>query len=149
MYKVTSTTRALCLAGLVVGAGITAFSCGGNDHISITNGGIVEVGPGPSERIPIGRLVVYTETRPFRDSDITYYPHRPYKIYDETGELVRRVPNHRSNYDEKPTTVELPAGEYFVVPLGSGRRRIKAVIEGGRLTKVDVEALLKSGAGSD
>ncbi|MCH8854153.1 MAG: hypothetical protein IID41_16105 [Planctomycetes bacterium] len=149
MYKVTSTTRALCLAALVVGAGMTAFSCGGDEHISTTNDVLAEVRPEPSERIPVGRLVVYTETRPFRDSDITYYPHRPYKIYDETGELVRRVPNHRSNYDEKPTTVELPAGEYFVVPEGSGRPRIKVVIEGRQLTKVDVEALLKSGPGSD
>lgn len=143
MYKVTSITRALCLAGLTVGVSMTAFSCGANEHIDTTGPIIGEVGPGSFERIPMGRLVVYTETRSFRDSDITYYPHRPYKIYDESGELVRRVLNHRSNYDEKPTTVELPAGEYFVVPEGSGRPRIKVVIEGRQTTNVDVEALLK------
>ncbi len=149
MYQGPSIIRALCLAGLAAAAGMAIISCGGNERISNTGKVIAEVRPGPQEVVPIGHLVVYTETRPFRNGDITYYPYRPYKIYDEAGELVRRVKNHRSNYDEKPTTVELPAGKYFVVPQASGRPRIAVVIEGGQLTKVDVEKLLKTGRGSD
>lgn len=107
---------------------------------------IVTVKPSGPLRTPIGYLIVYTEARVFLDGDVSYYPHQPYRIYDEKGGLVQRVPNHRSNYDEKPAIVELPAGEYFVVPEdgGAARPRIGVVIKGGEVTNVDVESILSA-----
>lgn len=100
----------------------------------------------PTPRLPVGHLVVYTEAHAYREGDTAYYPHLPYRIFDQAGELVRTVRNHRSNYDETPTRVELPAGRYLVVPErnGRGQHTIAVVIQAGRLTKVDVEAMLKT-----
>ncbi len=122
-----------------------AVSCVQNGRIS-PGEVIVTVEPSGPLRAPTGYLIVYTETRAFLDGDVSYYPYQPYRIYDEKGGLVQHVPNHRSNYDEKPTTVELPAGKYFVVPEGSGtpRPRIGVVIKGGEVTRVDVERILKT-----
>ncbi len=123
----------------------TAVSCVPDGRIS-PGEVIVTVEPSGPLRAPTGYLIVYTEARAFLDGDVSYYPHQPYRIYDEKGGFVQRVPNHRSNYDEKPTTVELPAGEYFVVPEdgGAARPRIGVVIKGGEVTKVDVESILKA-----
>lgn len=100
----------------------------------------------PAPWIPVGHLIVYTEAHAYREGDTAYYPHLPYRIFDQSGELVRTVRNHRSNYDERPTRVELRAGRYIVVPdrNGRGRHSIAVVIQAGRLTKVDVEAMLKA-----
>ena len=107
---------------------------------------ITTVEPSGPLSVPTGYLIVYTETRAFLDGDVSYYPHQPYRIYDEKGGLVQRVPNHRSSYDEKPTTVELSPGKYFVVPEegGAARPRIGVVIKGREVTKVDVESILKA-----
>ncbi len=122
-----------------------AVSCVQNGRIS-PGPVITTVEPSGPLRAPTGYLIVYTETRAFLDGDISYYPHQPYRIYDERGGLVQHVPNHRSNYDERPTTVELPAGEFFVVPEGGGvaRPRIGVVIKSGEVTRVDVESILRT-----
>lgn len=148
-----SINHRLCLAALLGVMCMPTTSCenggrGTNDHIA-PGRPIATVGPTGPFKVSIGYLTVYTKTRPYQNGDITYYPHQPYKLYDEAGELVQRVTNHRSNYDEKPTTVELPAGKYFVVPQGAGpgRPRIAVVIKGGEHTKVDVERLLGARGG--
>ena len=125
-----------------------AVSCVQNGRIS--PGPVIgTVEPNGPLHAPTGYLIVYTETRAFLDGDISYYPHQPYRIYDEKSDLVQHGPNHRSNYDEKPTTVELPAGKYFVVPEGGGtpRPRIGMVINSREVTKVDVETLLRARGG--
>lgn len=101
--------------------------------------------PDETPWIPVGYLVVYTRARPFREGDTAYYPHLPYRIFDEAGGFLRTVRNHRSNYDERPTRVELPVGRYVVVPdqNGRGRSGIAVVIKASRTTKVEVEAMLK------
>ena len=146
MSEVPATTGARYTILLLTAICALAVSCVQNGRIS-PGPVITTVEPSGPLRVPTGYLIVYTEARAFLDGDVSYYPHQPYRIYDEKGSLVERVPNHRSNYDEKPTTVELPAGRYFVVPEGSGpsRPRIGVVIKGGELTKVDVESILKTG----
>ncbi|MCH9001489.1 MAG: hypothetical protein IIC02_02860 [Planctomycetes bacterium] len=146
MSEISPTTGVRYTILLLTAIGAMAVSCVQNGRIS-PGPVIATVEPSGPLRAPTGYLIVYTETRAFLDGDVSYYPYQPYRIYDERGGLVQRVPNHRSNYDEKPTTVELPAGSYFVVPEGGGpsRPRIGVVIKGGELTKVDVESILKTG----
>ena len=145
MPKALPTNRVCCAVALSVALLTFTLSCEQNGRMS-TGQTIATVEPVGPYHEPVGYLIVYTEARPFANGDMTYYPHRPYKIYDEAGGLVQSVANHRSNYDEKPTTVELSGGRYFIVPQGGGpsRPRIAVVIKGGELTKVDVEALLKA-----
>ncbi len=145
MSKVLPTTSVRYTILLLAGICALAVSCVQNGRIS-PGPVLTTVEPSGPLHAPTGYLIVYTETRAFLDGDVSYYPHQPYRIYDERGGLVQRVNNHRSDYDEKPTTVELPAGEYFVVPEGGGaaRPRIGVVIKGGEVTRVDVESILKT-----
>ena len=147
MFRAGCTNWVRNRAAVLTGMCVLVGSCAGPpDRISPGEviGPVVQ--PTGPLHAPAGYLRVYTETRPFRNGDVTYYPHRSYKIYDEAGGLVQSVQNHKHNYDEKPTTVELPAGKYFVVPQGGGpgRPRIAVVIKGGEVTKVDVESLLRA-----
>ena len=145
MSEISPTTGVRYTILLLTAICALAVSCMQNGRIS-PGPVITTVEPSGPLRAPTGYLIVYTETRAFLDGDVSYYPHQPYRIYDEKGSLVQRVPNHRSNYDEKPTTVELPPGKYFVVPEdgGAARPRIGVVIKGGEVTKVDVDSILRA-----
>lgn len=102
--------------------------------------GSVRESRGPA---PAGTLIVETETEPFDDGGILYYPHRPYEILDERGALLRRVPNHRGRNDEHPAEVSLPAGTYLIRADSPGGEPIEfyVTIEVGKTTRVDVEEL--------
>ena len=145
MSEIPPTTGVRYTLLLLTLMGALAVSCAQNGRIS-PGPVITTIEPSGPLRAPTGYLIVYTETRAFLDGDVSYYPHQPYRIYDEKGGLVHRVPNRRSDYDEKPATVELPAGKYFVVPDGSGtpRPRIGVVIKGGEVTGVDVESIVRA-----
>jgi len=93
----------------------------------------------------MGTLVVRTETDPYMDDVLTYFPHRPYDVLTRDGRLVRRVPNHVGQHDEKPTSVDLPPGTYVIRTETSrwGRIECFVTIESGTSTEVDVEELLK------
>jgi hypothetical protein len=106
------------------------------------------VGPRPRQpaaEAPAGFLVVDTPTYSYEDSDVYYYPHRPYDIYDLAGKRVQHVRNHQNEYDERPTMVRLPPGKYHLVAETGDRRRfeVQVTIESGQTTEVDVRALLK------
>jgi phosphate transport system substrate-binding protein len=93
----------------------------------------------------LGTLIVRTETDPFLDDVLTYYPHRPYEILARDGQLVRRVANRIGQHDETPTRVELPPGTYLIRTETTRRGPIQffVVIESGTSTEVDVAELLK------
>ena len=92
-----------------------------------------------------GLLVVYTETYPFNDGGIYYYPHRPYELLDRRGVRVRRVPNHRGANDEQPTRIRLAAGTYVVRAETSKGEQVEffVTIESGKLTELDLAELVK------
>ena len=92
-----------------------------------------------------GALVVYTETYPVYDGGIYYYPHRAYELMTRYGELIRRVPNHRGENDERPTRVELAPDTYLVrVETSTGERpEFFVTINAGATTELNVPDLLR------
>jgi phosphate transport system substrate-binding protein len=90
---------------------------------------------------PTGTLIVHTETFPFDDGGIFYYPHRPYEILDRQGNLLRRIRNHRGRNDEQPSRVDLPQGTYLI-RVRSSRGKVSeyfVTIEAGKTTELDVK----------
>ncbi len=88
-----------------------------------------------------GALIVYTETFPFNDGGIYYYPHLPYEIFDRRGQaLVRRVRNHRGRNDEKPMRILLAPDLYLVrTRMSSGESpQFFVTIEPGKTTELRV-----------
>jgi phosphate transport system substrate-binding protein len=61
-----------------------------------------------------GRLIVYTQTTPFEDGGIYYYPHSGYNILTTDRQHVAHVNNHLSNNDENPTQINLRSGTYII-----------------------------------
>ena len=100
----------------------------------------------PRSRVAPGTLVVRTETFEFTDPEnvFTYYPHRPYEIYDRSGRFLRRVPNHIGNRDESPTRVLLPPGDYLLRTETSSGEAVEmlATVETRHITEVDFEGFL-------
>jgi hypothetical protein len=90
-----------------------------------------------------GLLVVHTDTFPYYDGGIVYYPHRPYEILTREGESVRRVPNHRGENDEVPMRVELAPGTYLVRAETShgSPAQFLVTIRVGELLELDVGSL--------
>lgn len=92
-----------------------------------------------------GTLIVYTETYPFNDGGIFYYPHRSYRILSRYGDFIRRVMNHRGENDERPTPVRLAPGTYLIRPQTSrgGSPEFFVTVETGKTTELYVEDLLR------
>ncbi|MFT5050088.1 MAG: phosphate transport system substrate-binding protein [Chlamydiales bacterium] len=104
--------------------------------------GAVRSTPGEREH---GTLLVFTETEAIYDGGIYYYPHLPYEILTQSGQLVRRVPNRRGENDERPMRVDVPPGTYLIRTKtrdGDGPEFF-VTIEDGRRTELDVVALLQ------
>lgn len=96
-----------------------------------------------SPTVTTGTLVVRTETYPYYDGGIYYYPHEPYELRTREGGLLRRVPNHRGQNDEAPMRIDLSPGTYLVrTDTVLGERNFLVTVESGRLTELDVVALL-------
>jgi len=103
-------------------------------------------GVGPAaESTTTGTLVVYTETFPVYDGGIYYYPHRPYQILTRGGQPVRRVANHLSDNDERPSRVTLTPGTYLIrASSGTGSTpEFFVTIRPGEITEVDVAELIR------
>jgi hypothetical protein len=102
-----------------------------------------EYGPS-SQPSPRGTLRVVTERHDYAYGEHGIYSlHEGYDIYDEQGNLLRRVANHRTPTDESVTDVTLAPGSYLVaVPDGpSPGIWIEIRIEDGRVTEADVTKL--------
>lgn len=103
------------------------------------------VGPGPVSHTayaPRGFLQVFsdTETHVIGDGP-PYYTHTGYSIHDESGKLIKFVPNHVGDMDESPSIVAMPAGRYHIVAESSsyGRVTVPVVIQEDRTTVVHLD----------
>ncbi|MFT4515684.1 MAG: phosphate transport system substrate-binding protein, partial [Planctomycetota bacterium] len=92
-----------------------------------------------------GTLIALTETYKVYDGGINYYPHRPYELLTRYGELVRRIPNHRSENDETATPIQLPPGTYLVRSQTSDGKRPEffVTVETGKTVEVDFQKLVR------
>ncbi len=98
--------------------------------------------PHATEGKTAGYLVVYSDTEsPIMTSEVMYYPHSGYKIYDSRGSYVRFVANHVSSTDETPSRVSLPAGTYTIRARSeiNGEVSVPVVIKSLRTTVVNLE----------
>lgn len=88
-----------------------------------------------------GALVVRTATQAFNDGGIVYHHHTPYSILGENGTKVKSVTNHTGPTDQAPMIVNLDKGNYRVIGLAEayGRVAVPVVIQGNRLTEVNLE----------
>jgi hypothetical protein len=132
--------RALWLALLtgLIGLAVGCASTGKSPVITEA------VGPAPNafSRAFTSSIQVFSATEQFRSgSDIYYYPHTSYSIYDRAGKRVKSVPNRVGMTDQTPEVVRIPPGDYVVIALaeGFGRVRIPVVVKPGRLTEVRLE----------
>jgi hypothetical protein len=109
-------------------------------------------GPDPISRATPGsrgclQVFTATETRTVEaevaitDYHAYFHPHVGYDINDESGKIVKFVPNHASDMDESPDQVKLPAGKYTVLAesAGSGLVTVPVVIEDGKTTIVHLD----------
>ena len=126
---------------ILIGAAIIPFLAGcASKPIAIS-----PVGPEPESHaayVPKGYLQVFsdTETRVIGDGP-PYYPHTSYSIHDESGKIVKFIPNHIGDMDETPSIVAVPAGNYKIVAESSsyGRVTVPVVIQKGRTTVVHLD----------
>jgi hypothetical protein len=129
-------TSAILVASLALTTG-----CASDQKITV----LAPVGPDsphPTENKTAGTLVVYSDTEsPIMTSEVMYYPHSGYKIYDSRGAYVKYVPNHVSATDESPSRVSLPAGNYTIRARSeiNGEVSVPVVIKGLRTTVVNLE----------
>ena len=106
---------------------------------------LATVGPGPQDvRSAVageGCLKVYSATNEFSDGAAMYYPHSRYSIHRGDGTYYKGVDNHRSQNDESPEVVSLPAGTYYVMARSDldGMVRVPVVIKGGKVTVLNLE----------
>lgn len=105
---------------------------------------LAAVGPAPGARSrgPEGTLQVFSQTTPFNDGGIVFYPHSEYRIYQPDGAFLKFVRNHTLKSDQRPELVNLPVGEYYLVALseGFGPVRVPFVIKGGQVTVVTLDS---------
>jgi hypothetical protein len=103
------------------------------------------VGPAPisvESFTPKGYLQVFTATETRELGDNTYYyPHTGYSIHDESGKMIKFVPNHTGDMDESPAFVTVPAGKYDIVAESEsyGRVTVPVAIAEGRATVVHLD----------
>jgi hypothetical protein len=89
-----------------------------------------------------GYLQVFSKTVMSEVGDDTYYyPHVGYNIYDKFGKRLKYVPDQIDNFDESPTLMQLPQGNYNIVTLSEsyGRVIVPVVIQAGRTTIVHLD----------
>jgi hypothetical protein len=135
--------KSICL---LLGIGLVSTWVG----CSSTPVALTMVGPEPtSQKTQIvkgdgaaGCLQVFSDTKAHSiGSDLTYYRHMSYNIYDRAGKRVKYVPNHIGVTDEKPSLVTLPQGNYKVVAESSayGRVTVPVVIQADKTTVLHLD----------
>jgi hypothetical protein len=100
------------------------------------------VGPGFATTSRVGELIVYTATREFEDGHDTWaYPHTGYFIYRPDGSRYKYVRNHISRSDSEPDTIDLPAGQYYIIAQGDFAPRVQVPVKimPGHTTIVNLE----------
>ena len=102
------------------------------------------VGPGPGNPTAYhstGHLRVYSDTERCDIGQNNYYPHSSYSIRDQSGNLVKYVPNHIGDMDESPTLVTISTGNYKVVAESSayGRVTVPVVVQAGKTTVLHLD----------
>jgi hypothetical protein len=85
--------------------------------------------------------MVFTATERVNSGGVFYDPHTSYVILDQTGKKIAAVQNHAGSADQAPMITTLPKGQYTVVGCADayGSVRVPVVIQGGRLTEVNLE----------
>ena len=135
---IRSSRQLLMIAGVLSAAGMLV-SC------TTTPVQLSAVGPEPPvihSALGQGSLVVYSDTEPKRlDNGPPFYVHKSYLIEDQSGRILRWVPNHLGDMDEVPARVILPAGTFQIVAesTGYGQVHVPVVIEPGRTTAVHLD----------
>jgi hypothetical protein len=104
--------------------------------------------PSPSSTyIQNGWLKVFTATKTVPDGDDTYYyPHTGYRVYTDSGRLLKYEPNHVENMDESATLLKIPAGKYNVLARSEPYNMVivPVVIQAGKTTEVHLGAHWKA-----
>lgn len=104
------------------------------------------VGPAPvsgSNISSTGSLQVFSATETHQiGENCYYYPHTGYKIFSESGKLLRYIPNHSCVEDETPSYVSLPAGHYTVKAesIFYPTVMVPVIIKEGRMTQVHLDS---------
>jgi hypothetical protein len=149
-------TKMVILAGAMVGL----VGCASAPRVVVLD----PVGPAPTGGSPgrgQGSLVVYSarvfaavdvnegawrEMYDFDNSESLYLPaHTDYTIHALNGEVIKRVRNARSQDDDTPTVVTLPAGSYRIEAKGincDGSRiglLVPVVVRSGQTTVANLE----------
>jgi hypothetical protein len=103
------------------------------------------VGPNPAalkQPARDGQLEVFSVLTPRTEGDNpTWYQHTDYTIYDQRGDVVKRVDNADGYYSSKPRLVSLPPGKYLVKAEAKNYLSVavSVVIDSGRITKIHLD----------
>jgi hypothetical protein len=111
---------------------------------------LAPVGPNPVGGVRAsanGRLEVFSALQVHRDGNEydpnpAWFQHADYTICDMNGDRLRHVFNSVGHYESAPNVINLPPGKYMVFARAQGflRVRVPVVIEGGRTTRVHLDA---------
>jgi hypothetical protein len=97
--------------------------------------------PSPND-VADGWLKVFTATKTVPDGETYDYPHTGYRIYTESGKLLKYVPNHFDDMDQSATLLKIPAGKYKVSARSEPYNMVivPIVIQAGKTTYVHLGA---------
>ena len=131
------------LALLPVGVIVFASGCATSapprltlDPIGPMSGGRLDF-PGLSK----GFLQVYSATHPVDSGGIIYQPHTSYSVYSIEGKRLWGVINHVGQDDNRPMTIQIPPGFYFVYAESDrfGQVKVPVFVVGNKTTLVYLE----------
>lgn len=88
-----------------------------------------------------GFLQVYSRSYPVDSGGIIYQPHTSYSVYSIEGKRLWGVINHVGEDDNRPMTIEIPPGFYFVYAISDrfGQVKVPVFIVASKTTVVYLE----------
>jgi len=88
-----------------------------------------------------GFLQVHSVTYPVDSGGIIYQPHTSYSVYSMEGKRLWGVINHVGQDDNRPMTIEIPPGFYFVYAISDrfGQVKVPVFIVASKTTVVYLE----------
>ena len=88
-----------------------------------------------------GFLQVYSATHPVDSGGIIYQPHSSYSVYSIEGKRLWGVINHVGQDDNRPMTIQIPPGFYFVYAESDrfGQLKVPVFVVGNKTTVVYLE----------